>query len=272
MKQNMDRTHGTRGMAVRGDANAPQGTQSVIRAVRILKAVSSAKNDVSLVELCSELGLSKPTGHRILSALISEGLVVQDSVSRSFSIGPEAISLGAHSYHRPDLRLLARPFLESLADSAGETATLEVPIRDEMLILDEVEGRHIIGARTEVGARWPMHATSTGKAVLAGLQPDELESRLNDPRERLTPKTITDADELRERLKAVRKKGYATAVGELQPDFSAVGAAVQDQTGAVVASLSIGGPSERLPRKRLRELGILVREAADELSGRLSSP
>ena len=106
MKQNMIRTDGTRGMAVRGDANAPQGTQSVIRAVRILKAVSRAKNDVSLVELCSELGLSKPTVHRILSALISERLVIQDSVSRSFSIGPEAISLGANTYHRSDLLAL----------------------------------------------------------------------------------------------------------------------------------------------------------------------
>ena len=258
-------------MERRGETDAPQGTQSVIRAVRILKAVSRAKEEVSLVELCSELGLSKPTVHRILSALISEELVVQDAASRSFRIGPEAIALGAHSVYRPDLRSLARPFLESLAAEAGETATLEVPIRDEMLILDEVEGRHIIGARTEVGARWPTHATSTGKAVLAGLPPDELESRLENPRARLTPNTITDTNDLRKALNGIRKKGYAVAVGELQPDFSAVGAAVRDSTGAVVASLSIGGPSERLPRKRLRELGILVREAADELSRSLSS-
>ena len=254
------------------ETDAPPGTQAVIRAVRILKAVSRARKEVSLVELCSGLGLSKPTVHRILSALISEGLVVQDSASRSFRIGPEAVALGAHSVYRPDLRALARPYLESLAAEAGETATLEVPIRDEMLILEEVEGRHIIGARTEVGARWPMHATSTGKAVLAALQSDELESRLKDSRDQLTPKTITDADDLRKALKGIRKKGYAVAVGELQPDFSAVGAAVRDSSGAVVASLSIGGPSERLPRKRLSELGQLVREAADELSRQLSSP
>ena len=75
-------------MERRGETDAPQGTQSVIRAVRILKAVSRAKEEVSLVELCSELGLSKPTVHRILSALISEELVVQDAASRSFRIGP----------------------------------------------------------------------------------------------------------------------------------------------------------------------------------------
>ena len=261
---------GTLGINARRDAGAPQGTQAVIRAVRILKAVSRARKDVSLVELCSDVGLSKPTAHRILSALISEGLVVQDPASRSFRIGPEAISLGAHTVYRTDLRSLARPFLESLAAEAGETATLEVPVRDEMLILDEVEGRHIIGARTEVGARWPMHATSTGKAVLADLSPDDLESRLKKPKEQLTPNTITDAGKLRKALEAVRKKGYAVAIGELQPDFSAVGAAVRDTTAAVVASLSIGGPSERLPRKRLGELGNLVRDAADKLSEQLS--
>ena len=259
------------GIKRRVDREAPKGTQAVIRAIRLLKTVSRAREEVTLVDLCSELGLSKPTVHRILSALMSEGLVVQNPASRWYRIGPAAVALGAHSAYRTDLRKVARLFLESLAAKAGETTTLEVPIGNEMLILDEVEGRHIIGARTEVGTRWPMHATSTGKSVLAGLPPDELESRLKEPKERLTTKTITGANDLRTALKGIRKKGYATAVGELQPDFSAVGAAVRDSTGAVVASLSIGGPSERLPRKRLRELGILVREAADELSRSLSS-
>ncbi len=254
----------------RGKTEPPPGTQSVIRAVRILKAVASAGKGIGLVELCSQLELSKPTVHRMLSALISEGLVIQDPVSRSFEIGPEAGALAAQSFHRPDLRSLARPILESLADKVGETATLEVPIGDEMLILDEVDGGHIIGARTEVGARWPMHATSTGKAVLANLGPDELDSRLTGSREQLTSSTITAADELRTSIKAAGKKGYAVAVCELQPDFSAVGAAVLDSTGRVIASLSVGGPSERLPRKRLSELGELVREAADELSRLLS--
>ena len=253
------------------DSGAPKGTQAVIRAVRLLKAVSRAEREMSLNELCAEVGLSKPTAHRILSALISEGLVVQNPVNRNFQIGPEAINIGAHALQRGDLRSLARPFLESLATMCGETVTLEIPIHDEMLILDEVSGRHLIGARAEVGTRWPMHATSTGKAVLASLSPDELELRLQSRRDRLTPSTIIDADELLVSIQTVRRSGYATVVGELQPDYCAAGAAIRDPDGNVVAALSIGGPRERLTQKRLIELGKLVREAADSVSRDLAA-
>lgn len=253
------------------NGEAPPGTQAVVRAVHLLKTIARAPGGVGLAELCDEVVLSKPTVHRMLSALISEGLVAQDPATRSFRLGPEAIAFGAHSAHRPDLRSLARPFLESLAAEARETATLEIPLGQDMLILDEVDGGHIIGARTEVGTRWPFHATSTGKAVLARLPLDELESWLKDLKEQVAPSTMTDPEKLRAVLLSVRKNGYAMAVGELQPDFSAVGAAVSDSRGATVAAMSLGGPSERLPRKRLRVLGQMVRGAADDLSRLLLS-
>ena len=160
------------------DSAAPKGTQAVIRAVHLLKAISRAPEPITLNELCEEVGLSKPTAHRILAALTSEELVEQDSVSRNFRIGRGAIDIGAKAMRRGDLRAAARPFLESLAATTGETASLEILIENEMLILDEVSGGHLIGARVEIGTRWPMHATSTGKAVLASLPPEEFESRL----------------------------------------------------------------------------------------------
>ena len=77
------------------------------------------------------------------------------------------MALGVLALASSDLRRRVRPLLKSLADETGETATLEVPIEDSMLILDEVTGRHVVGAGGNVGTRWPLHATSTGKAVMA---------------------------------------------------------------------------------------------------------
>lgn len=248
------------------DLAAPKGTQAVLRAVHLLKAISRAPEPMTLNELCDEVGLSKPTAHRILSALASEGLVEQDLISRNFRIGPGAIDIGAHAMQRGDLRSAARPFLESLAATTGETATLEIPIRNEMLILDEVSGRHLIGARAEIGTRWPMHATSTGKAVLASLLPEEFELKLAVRRPRLTAATIVEEAAFRREIEAVRRNGFAVVAGELQIDYCAVGAAIIGPTGGCMGAISVGGPRERFPSIRRTELGLLVREAAEDLS------
>jgi IclR family acetate operon transcriptional repressor len=248
------------------EPDAPKGTQAVIRAVHLLKAVSRAPNSMTLHELCDEVGLSKPTAHRILAALTSEGLLEQDPISRNFRVGPEAIDIGAHAMQRGGLRSAARPFLESLAASTGETATLEIPIQNEMLILDEVSGRHLIGARAEIGTRWPMHATSTGKALLASLSPEEFESKLGVRRERFTKATLVDIDKFRKAIMTVRRNGFAVVAGELELDYCAVAAAILRHGQIAIGALSIGGPRERLPSIRRTELGALVRKAADGLS------
>ena len=263
----MDEPQKSAGPAASMEPDAPKGTQAVVRAVHLLKAVSRASKAMTLNELCDEVGLSKPTAHRILSALTSEGLLEQDPFTRNFRIGPEAIEIGVHAMQRGDLRSEARPFLESLAAATGETATLEIPIQNEMLILDEVSGGHLIGARAEIGTRWPMHATSTGKAVLASLRPAELESKLGARREQFTAATIVDEDEFRRALVAVRRKGFAVVAGELQLDYCAIAAVILGHDQLAIGALSIGGPRVRLPSIRRTKLGALVREAAEGLSG-----
>jgi DNA-binding IclR family transcriptional regulator len=202
-------------------------------------------------------------------ALEQGGLLARDPGRDVYRLGPELIVLGAHALRSADLRSIARHQLESLAEHTGESATLEVLVGDDTLILDEALGQFFLGGSGEIGTRWPAHATSTGKVLLAELlrQGGALPHRLQ-PR---TAKTITSAAKLERELSRVQKRGYAVAREELEPGFLAIGAPVHNHEGRVIAALSIGGPTGRLAAGRIRTLGALVRSAADEVSRALGA-
>ncbi|MGH9324648.1 MAG: IclR family transcriptional regulator [Vicinamibacteria bacterium] len=248
---------------------APEGAQAVLRAISLLKAFTPERPEKELVDLAKEVGLSRSTAHRLLSALESEGLVSRHPVSARYRLGPEAVVLGARALRAVSLRETVRSELESLAEETGETATLEVLSQGRMLILDEVLGAHLVGASPSLGTSWALHATSTGKAILAELPPDRKNELLSLPLKRFTPRTIVSLDELEAELSRVRVDGFATVSSELEEGYAAAGAVIRVPIREPHATLSVGGPSARLEPKALRELGALVKSRADAVSRRL---
>ena len=216
------------------------GTQAVSRAVLLLKSFSDAQPEWRLADLARASGLHRATVHRLLGALEREGMIARDRTGELYRLGPEAIALGARAARASDLRAAARAELQALADATGETATLEVPMDDDMLILDEVHGPALIGASAEIGTRWPMKRTSTGKAFLAAAAG----SRSRGP-------------------------GYSVAKEELERGYTAVGAAIMGAGGTPVGAISVGGPSSRFPAARVPKLGTMVKAAAARISSSL---
>jgi DNA-binding IclR family transcriptional regulator len=246
--------------------DAPPGTQSVLRAIALLKALTDGGHELDLGTLTETVGLARTTTHRLLSALESEGLVARNKASGAYRLGPVAIAMGAQALRSNDLRELARPFLEQLAEEAGETATLEVVSDGKMLIVDEVSGRHLVMASADLGTAWAMHGTASGKAVLSVMANDRRRALIGKRLHPLTARTITDRTLLERDLKRAAGRGYATAREELTEGFSAVGAAVVDADGVPVAAVAVGGPPGRMPRARLELLGPAVAAAARSIS------
>jgi DNA-binding IclR family transcriptional regulator len=146
-----------------------------------------------------------------------------------------------------------------------------------VLILDEVHGRFLVGSSPEVGTRWPAHATSTGKVLLAAARHDDDGMPRRAPRAaarlaRFTANTITSRARLERELVEVWRNGFAVGLEEIEPGFVAVGAPVRNADGRVVAAISVGGPSARLDGARVESLAGLVRAAADRISLRLGAP
>jgi DNA-binding IclR family transcriptional regulator len=138
-----------------------------------------------------------------------------------------------------------------------------------MLILDEVLGAHLVGASPSLGTSWALHATSTGKALLAELPKSKTSELLSQPLTRFTARTIVTLEDLEKELSRVRDDGFATVSGELEEGYAAAGAVIRVPMNEPYATLSVGGPSARLQSPALRELGALVKARADEVSRRL---
>jgi DNA-binding IclR family transcriptional regulator len=250
-------------------ARAIPGTQAVARAVTLLKVFSDAQPQWRLTDLARAAHLHKATAHRLLATLEREGMVVRDPVGEHYRLGPEAIALGARAARASDLRAVAAPELQALASAHGETATLEVPVGGDMLILDEVTGGAVLGGAAEVGTRWPLHATSTGKALLALLPATRRREYLRARLSRHTDRTIVSAPALERELDRVRRKGFAVATEELERGYVAIGAAVRDHDGRPVAAISLGGPRLRFPTTRVEALGRHLQAAANRISAAL---
>jgi DNA-binding IclR family transcriptional regulator len=245
------------------------GTQAVVRAVGLLKAFTPDRPERGLADLSRTLGLNKTTAYRLLAALESEGMVERAPDGDGYRLGPELMALGGQARNAQNLRDASRPTLAALAHDTRETATLEVLVGFETLIVEEAMGRYVMGSMPSVGTRWPAHATSTGKTILAFLSEVERNRLLPRVLGRITARTLTDRAALERELRRVRERGCALSQEELEPGFVAVGAPVRNADGRVVAAISVGGPRVRLTPETIAGIARRLPEAAGEISERL---
>ncbi len=245
------------------------GTQSIRRAVALLEAFGDDRPAWNASDLAEAVGLNRTTVYRLLTALESVEYVARNPATDTYRLGSGLIALGARAQRANPARELARPELEALAAATGETATLELLSDGEMVIIDEIPGAHVTSGSQHIGSRWPVYATSTGKAILAHLPPEEFGRALSRAFRPLTERTLTDSKRLRACLEDVRRDGYAVAAEELELGFVAVGAPLLNAAGQPVAAISLGGTRTRLTDQRVPEIGRLVRAAAGRISHQL---
>lgn len=245
------------------------GTQAVHRALNVLKAFTDETPELSLAEIAQVVGLNKTTAYRLLTALESQGMVSRKSNGDSYRLGSEAIVLGGRALRSNSLRTVSRPELELLAQQSRETATIEIISQGQVLILDEVSGEYLLGAGPFIGSHWPLHATATGKTLLAYLPQEKLNVILKPPLARFTEQTITSLEALHRELKQTREQGYAIGDQELEIGFTSVSAPIFNLDGQVIAAISVGGSSARLTQETLAEIVDIVKDSASRISRQL---
>jgi len=229
------------------------GSQSIDRAAQLLVLVVEGDGATSVGELAQRSGLPKSTVSRAVSALERRGLLQRDGARRSVRPGPVLLGLARRGVPDADLVDLAGLILQGLSDASGETINLAVPTPLGVEHLAQVDSRHFIGSTNWLGRRGEYSTTAVGKVFAAfGAAPPELDH------------AIPDAV-----LETTRARGYAIAVGELEPGLAAMAAPVRDAGGETVAALSISGPDHRLTTTRIAELAPVLVAGADGLSARL---
>lgn len=243
------------------------------RTLRLLKVVAEDDAPVPLATLVTRLGWSKPAVYRLVRTLEAVGgLRLHDG--KGYVLGPALITLGQAALRATRLPDIARPHLEQLHDRLEETIVLTVLDGDEVVYVDRVEADKILIPRTRLGSRLPAYATSTGQALLSGLDDDEVRRRLAARTfEALAPNTLRDMDELLERLAEIRRRGYAINDEELAVGHRSVAAPVRDHSGGVVAAVSVSVPAARASRSQLATFATeALVPAADAISAGLGAP
>jgi len=245
-----------------------QSVQSVDRAVAILE-ILARDGEAGVTEVARELDVHKSTASRLLAALDRRELVTQDAARGRFRLGVGIVRLAGAASARLDVVQESRPVCRALAQQLGETVNLAILSGRDALYLDQAVGPAALSPHNWAGRRIPLHATSDGKVLLAYLPEAELAACLTPPLARFTERTVTAAADFPALLAEVRSRGFATAVDELEAGLTAIAAPVRNAEGTVIASVSVSGPSFRIPAARIAALAAAVRQAADEVSARL---
>src|SRR5579884_2361201 len=244
------------------------GIRSVAKALQILEAFDGEHRTLRVTDLARGLGLPKSTVHGLLRTLGARGFVRQVEGGRAYGPGPALLRLATMVDREVLLVEAARGPLRELARGTEETAKLGVGGGLSGVVLEAVESPRVLHTRGDVGVVAPLYCTALGKAVLAFLPEEERERIVGALTLRAyTPRTVGGREALRRELERIRVRGYATDVQEHEGDVRCVGAPVRDGRGYPVGAVSVSGPAQRMPLRRLGELGPRVVEVAEASGG-----
>jgi DNA-binding IclR family transcriptional regulator len=238
-----------------GASAHPIAIQVIERAMRLLDALAAQPDPVTLKELSATTGLHASTAHRILNDLVV-GRYVERVDNGLYQLGLRLLELGSLVKGRLNVREAAISAMRSLHKLTGQTINLSVQQGDEIVYIDrawsERSGMQVVRA---IGGRAPLHLTSTGKLFLS--TGDARQVRAYALRTGLaghTRNSLTDLDRLERELALVRRHGYARDNEELELGVRCIAAGIFDDTGKLVAGLSISAPAERLQDEWIKAL------------------
>jgi IclR family transcriptional regulator, KDG regulon repressor len=242
---------------------------SVTTAMRLLKAFSEDEVDIGISALAKRLGIAKSTAHRLAVTLVAEGMLEQDRDSGKYRLGVGLFRLGALVRRRMEVSNEARPYLYSLREAINESVHLAILDGTEIMYVYNLESRHAIRSRSDLGVRKPAHSTAEGQAILAFQPAEVIDQVVASGLTAHTPKTVTDPERFLKSLAAVRQRGCAIEDEESEIGMVCVAAPIRDDTGAVVAALGLAGPVTRMSKKAVAGIIPHVIATADQVSARL---
>jgi IclR family pca regulon transcriptional regulator len=226
--------------------------QSLERGLAVISCFDAGRPEMTLTEVAAATGLDRAAARRFLLTLVDLNYARFDG--KRFRLGPRVLELGYAYLSGFSLPQVAEPHLAELVAEVGEFAS--VSILDGVEIVDvaaRVPTSQIMRVSSQVGARFPAFATSMGRVLLAGLEPGDLECRLQDITiEQVTEHTIKTVEELRDEVARVREAGYSIVDQELEYGLMSIAVPVREPSGRVIAGINVAGQSGRVTPDRAR--------------------
>jgi DNA-binding IclR family transcriptional regulator len=242
--------------------------QSVDRALSVLE-ILAARGEAGVTEIAGELGVHKSTAFRLVAVLESRGFVEQLADRGKYRLAFGAVRLAGAAAAQLDITQLGRQVCEALAADLGETVNIAVLDGERAVNISQVRGPAAVSAHNWVGQSTPLHATSSGKVLLAHAPDAVRKGVLAGDLQRFTAATITDPGAIQQQLDLIVERGWGYTVEEYEVGLNAVAAPVRGAGGEVVAALSVSGPTFRMDPEDFSAIARRLVSGADTLSRRV---
>jgi DNA-binding IclR family transcriptional regulator len=243
--------------------------QLLVRALRVLQALSREPRGLVMSEVASQAELPLATAHRILTVLEAEGFVTRATSNRRYFIGPASRELSHTDIVRESPLITPHEAVAQAGKLTGETVFLSELVGSGVVCLALAQSRYPLRLSVKVGQEMPLHAAASARVLLAGLSADEVRSllRKRGPLVTFTKDTPSTVEQVLDRLALIRTRGYDISHDELDDNVWAIAAPVRSSTDEVLASITLAAPMQRMGEESTRDAAIkVILEAADEMS------
>lgn len=253
------------------EVGGPDSIQAVVIAIRILEKLAFGGRFGRVTELANEIGTSKNRIHRHLKTLVELGYVAQEADTQRYMVGVRLVQIGNAVTNEYDFLSVSRPIMQRLRDALGYSVVLSKVENGKLFAIEQIQGRGDVTFGITVGSPLRLHNSAQGKIVLAFGDPSLMDITLSEPLVPRTVNTITDGDVLKAEVAKARTHGWAMAPGEIMSGINAVAVPIFDHRGVLFGTLATIVSIDDLPGEPDENHLRLLKEAAAEISGSLSS-
>lgn len=240
---------------------------SVIKSLKVLECFSREVKELKLIEISKIMDIPKSTASNLIYTLVDMGYLEQNSENGKFRLGIKLFMLGkVYEYHF-NLIDMARPYMEELRNRFNEAVLLSAPYESSGVWLEKIEGERTLAMNSQEGKLLPLYCTASGKLFLSAMTIEKLKRTLGDMElVKRADNTITDPGLLIKELDVIRERGYSVAVDENEIGITSIAAPIYNYKNELIASISLAGPTARLPEKLRQEIIMKLVDTAEIIS------
>lgn len=257
----MARVSSTAGLE--GGDDDPDFVRALARGLSVLECFDPEHGTMTLTEVAARIGLTRGSTRRLLLTLQHLGYLGSDGAR--FFLRPRVLKLGFGFLSVLPVWSAAQTSIAEVARHTNESCSVAVLDEFDIVYVARQPAKRILHDYIPIGTRYPAHSTSMGKVLMAGLCDDKLASFFAKPLPRLTPKTITDVDEMRREIQRTRETGFAINDEEIEVGLRSIAVPIRDQSGTTCAAINVSAPAARVSVEQLREWLPELRRASEAI-------
>ncbi|MBW1783982.1 MAG: IclR family transcriptional regulator [Deltaproteobacteria bacterium] len=251
----------------------PVHAPAVDRALDVIELLATSQKELPLSEILARLSIPRQSLIRILNTLCDRGIVDKTGQRGFYRLGMRLLYLGNRLQNNIRLRSVARPFMQELADRTHKTVELSTLDRDQLVLIEQIEGSEGIRLYTRIGSAYPyFHAVAVGKIYLAHMDAEKRHKVLSaiglPP---VTEHTLTGMEQLERELAGVREQGYAFEDQELRKGVRRIVAPIHDHQGHLAGGVGVAATIFSFEMEDKERLGQEVVETAHQISYRMGN-